>query len=602
MKRIPNVPALCLLSCSALALACGGGKKDGDGRAERAASKGKVLQLFRTSAHKTLDPAKQFDSASAEIVSNVYDTLLEYHYLKRPYEIVPNLLAKMPEQSEDGLTYSFELRDGVHFQDDPCFPGGKGRELTTDDVIYSIKRYADANVNVQSYSLWQGAVAGMDEFREQTKQAGKSADYAKLHISGIVKQDDRRFTITLNRSNPLALLPLAASQLSIVPREAVEHYKEEFERRPVGTGPFRLETLSLRGVTVLVKNPNYHGTYPTEGEAGDDEKGLLAARGKRVPFIDRIELPLIEEPQPAMLKFLTGQLDMIGMDRDNFVKMAYRDETGFHLRPDYAKNFEISSAPALSMEYFVFNLQDPLLGKNKALRQAFAHALDTPAFIDQMRNGRGVPLKTMVPIPIAGSQEDLEAQWYEPNIAKAKQKLAEAGYPDGKGLAPIVIDYRNSSTITRQEFEFQRAQLAKAGIVLKANFQTFSAYLQKVDRGNFQMTLSGWQADYPDAENFYQLLYGPNKPPGPNYSSYANPEYDKLYEQVRFMPDGPERHALFKRMNEIIREDVPIVFTWTPTAVGLRQRWVMNHKRNMMIDLPAKYLDIDTALKAKGLK
>ena len=575
--------------------ACGQKRPGGDGR--------KVFRFgARVSAHKSLDPTKQFDAASAELINNLYDTLLEYHYLKRPYQLQPSLTTKMPELSADGLRYSFELRDGVRFMDDPCFPGGKGRVLNSDDVIYSLKRFADANTNVESYILWQGVVAGMDEFREQTRKLGKKGtNYASLHIAGIEKQDARHFTIRLNKPNPLALLPLGASQLSIVPREAVERYGEEFERHPVGTGPFRLKTLSRRGTIILAKNPDYFQTYPSEGNPGDAEKGLLASAGKRLPLLDEVQLPLHEETQPAILQFLVGQLEWVAMDRDNFLKMAYRDERGFHLKGEFAEKFTIYSEPMLSMEYFAFNMDDKLVGKNRALREAIAYAFDNEGFVREMRNGRGAVLRSPVPLPIAGSQLEIQTNWFTYDLEKAKQKLAEAGFPGGKGLPPIVIDYRSTSTTSRQEFEYRRANLAAIGVTLKANFQTFSSFLDRTDNGNFQVMSGGWQADYPDAENFYQLLYGKNKRPGPNYSNYGDPEYDALFERIRSMPNGAERNALFVRMVALIRRDVPMIFTYAPTAVGMNQRWIRNFKRHMMIDAPFKYIDVDPASQFQGL-
>jgi ABC-type transport system substrate-binding protein len=580
-----------------LALALGGCTGDGGTHGLK-----KVFSMVRGSAHKSLDPVRQFDSASAEIVGNVYDTLLQYSYLERPYALEPDLVTKMPELSADGLGYEFELRDDVRFVDDPCFAGGKGRPLVVDDVIYSLKRYADANLNIKSYALLQGVIEGMDAFHEQSKQRGKATDYAKLSISGVVKHDDRHFSLKLTRKNPLALFPLAATQLSIVPHEAVSYYGRDFENHPVGSGPFVIKRYARRGVMILRKNPHYHQTYPSKGAPGDAEAGLLRDAGKRLPLIDELQLPLIEESQPAMLKFLTGQLDWVAIDRDNFVKMAYHDERGFHLRQDYAKKFTIYSEPYLAIEYFSINLKDPLLGKNKALRQAMAYALDIPGFIARMKNGRGEPLYSIVPPPIAGSVHEVASPWYEHNLELAKKKLAEAGFPGGQGLPPITVEYRHTSGLVRQDFEYHRAQLAEAGITLKGNFQTFTAFLEKVEvTGNFQMAEGGWQADYPDAENFYQLLYGPNKVPGPNATSYANPEYDKLYEQSRFMPNGPERFAIFARLNEIMRQDVPLILEWTPTAVGMNQRWVHNFKRNMMIDIAAKYFDVDAAKKREGV-
>ena len=209
---------------------------------------------------------------------------------------------------------------------------------------------------------------------------------------------------------------------------------------------------------------------------------------------------------------------------------------------------------------------------------------------------RGTP----VPLPIAGSQLDTKAEWFTFDLDMARQKLAEAGFPGGKGLPPITIEYRSPNTMVRQEFEYRRANLAEIGVELKANFQTFSSFLQRTDKGNFQVMSGGWQADYPDAENFYQLLYSKNKRPGPNYSNYNNPEYDALYEQIRFMPNGPERYALFAKMVAILRKDVPMIFTWTPIAVGMKQRWVKNFKRHMMIDAPFKYFDVDLAAQYKG--
>lgn len=599
-RRNPLMLAIVLALASVGGSGCGG---DGGGKKTEPATAGpqqKVLHFYRAEAFKSLDPLMQFDQASNELLSNVYDTLVQYDYLQRPYALQPNLLTKMPELSEDGLTYSFELRDDVFFHDDPCFPGGKGRKMNADDVIYSIERFADANVNVRSYSLLQGVIAGMDEFREQTAKLGKGTDYGKLDISGVNKVDDRHFTIKLTVKTPLALFPFATSMLGIVPREAVVKYGRDFENHPVGSGPFIIRQLARRGTIILEKNPRYHGVYPSAGAPGDDALGLLAAAGKKLPLLDRIELPLIEEPQPRMLKFMSGQLDWVPIDRDNFSKLAFKDDKGFHLQPEYAGKFVLYAEPDLRTEFFVFNSKDPLVGKNKKLRQAIAHAMDVRAYVDQILNGRAELLTTIVPIPIAGSQHDVPSQWYTKDLARAKQLLAEAGYPGGKGLPPIVIEERASNTDSRQRFEFLRAELAQIGIVAQPNFQTFSAFLQRVEAGNFQISEEAWGADYPDAENFYQLVYSKNKAPGPNHGAYNNPEYDRLYEQIRAMPNGPERFALFAKLNDILREELPLLFTYNLARVGLHQPWLKNFKRNIMIDVPFKYLDIDSAAKAKG--
>ena len=523
---------------------------------------------------------------------NVYDTLVEYDYLARPYRLTPGLLESMPEKGADGRSYTFRLKKGVRFHDDPCFEGGVGRELDADDAIYSIKRFADANVNLKSWVLLAGFVSGLDEFREKTRDLGKGVDYDTLEVAGLRKLDDYSFEVEFTRENPLALFPFAMTSMAIVPREAVEKYGEDFASHPVGSGPFRIKQFSFRGTMILEKNPNYHGTYPSEGAPGDAEAGLLAAAGQRLPFLDEVHMPLIEEPQPAMLKFKKGELDWIGIDKDNFPNMAYQDEEGrFHLKEEFAQKYHHYAAPRLTAEYFSFNLQDPLVGPNRTLRQAIAYAVDTPAFIELILNGRALPLQTIVPQPIAGSERDTGFQYYRRDPEMARKKLAEAGYPNGEGLPELVFEYRAATKDARQGFEFIRNELAEVGIRAKASFNTFSAFLKKLESSNFQIASAGWQADYPDAENFFQLVYGPNRTPGPNSSTFSNEEFDALYQQTRYMENGPERFALFARMAGIMKEEVPLLLRYNSIAFGIYQKDVLNMKRHMLIDKPYKFLD-----------
>lgn len=554
----------------------------------------KVFQHYRTSAHKTLDPMKQFDQASAQVVSNVYDRLLGYDYFARPYKLVPVLLEKMPEKQEDGLTYLFTVKKGVVFHDDAAFKDGKGRELKVDDVIYSLKRFADTNVNTLSYVLLEGFIEGLDAFRDESKKQGKAFDYDKHDVSGIKKLSDYTFTLKFTRPNPLALYPFAFSGMSIVAREAVEKYGDDFGNHPVGTGPFYMKTYSRRGIMVLAKNEKYHMSFPSDASAELKASGALKDAGKKLPLVDEVHLPLIEETQPAMLKFKRGELHWIGMNKDEFNNMAYRDASGeFHLKKDFASKFDMYTAEYLSVSYLKFGMDDPIVGKNKALRQAIAYALNARGFVDLMLNSRGVPLNTIIPIPIAGSEKDVGPFWYESNLEMAKKKLAEAGYPDGKGLPELVVEYRGTNKDVRQMFEFVRNELAAAGIKMRANFQTFSNFLKKTNAGNFQIADAGWGADYPDAENFYQLLYSKNKAPGPNDGNFSNAEYDKLYETIKYMEHGPERLKLFKTMNEIIKEEVPLILRYNPLAFGLVQKNVRNLQRNMMDEYPYMYLDIN---------
>lgn len=568
---------------------------------DAAAQQPKVLNYARTTQFESLDPPRQFDSTSHELVSMVYSSLLKYAYLERPFRLEPDLLERMPELSADRLTLTFKLKRGVRFRDDKCFTGGKGRELTADDVLFSLRRFADANVNHKSWFLMEGAIVGLDAYRAATAKAGPQGDTTKLTVEGFKKIDSHTFTIRLTQPNPLFLFALATSATAIVPPEAVATYGDQLAVNPVGTGPFTIDKVDRKGVLRFVKNPNYHGTYPTVGEPGDAEKGLLKDAGKKLPLVDVVEMPLIEEAQPAMLKFLKGELDWQGLDRANFTKMIVRSGDGdWKLNAEFAPRFAIYWTPGTNIAYTALNLRDPLLGGNKKLRQALAHLVDTQAEIDVLSNGRGVKLKSIVPLPLPGNERETGATYYTYDLAQAKKLLAEAGFPEGKGLPPLTVIYGGTTAEVRTGADLTKAKFAAAGVQLKAVFTDFPTFLRNQESGAFQLTESAWLADYPDPENFYQLLYSKNGPPGPNHSGFNNAAYDKAYEAARLMPNGPERIALLRTMNEIIKEEVPIVIGQNTLRFGITQKWLSNFKRNLLAP-EYMYLDVNMALKSKGV-
>lgn len=266
----------------------------------------KIFYHYRISEEKSVDPQRQFDGASAQLVQSVYDTLFQYSYLKRPYVMEPALLEKMPEKQADG-TYHFVARKGVKFHDDEAFPGGKGREFNADDIIFTLKRFSDANVNDQSYALAAGLIEGIDAFRELSKKGGNDFDYSKAEISGVKKVDNYTVSIKFTKDSPLNFQPFAISSMSIVPHEAVKKYGQDFAKHPVGTGPFYMKKYERRGTTILARNVNYWEKFPTEGTDADKE-AIASYGGKQIPFVDEVMLPLIEEAQPQMLKFRKGQL------------------------------------------------------------------------------------------------------------------------------------------------------------------------------------------------------------------------------------------------------------------------------------------------------
>jgi ABC-type transport system substrate-binding protein len=309
---------------------------------------------------------------------------------------------------------------------------------------------------------------------------------------------------------------------------------------------------------------------------------------------------LIEEAQPAALKFLAGELDVRGLDRANFTKLVVRGQGNtFRLADAYAGKFEIYWTPGLGVTYYGLNMKDPLIGQNKALRQALAHSVDAQGQIDTLLNGRGRVLASVVPIELPGSERETGASPRTYDVAAAKALLAQAGYPGGKALAPITVLVAGTSAEARQSFDFLKARMAAVGVPLKGEFLDIPTLTRRIESGNFQMFDYGWQADYPDAENLYQLLYSRNVVPGPNAGSFANDAYDRAYEASRFMVNGPERLKHFKVMNQIVKDEVPIIVTINALRFGITQKWMSNFKRNLLTPEYA-FVDIDMARKKQG--
>ena len=557
----------------------------------------KVLTVARTSPFETLDPPRQFSLQTNDIVVMVYNTLLRFSYLQRPYQLEPDLLERLPELSADKLSYTLTLKKGLRFHDSPAFPGGKGREVTADDVLYSLRRYADARINTKSWFAMEGSVAGLDAWRAATAKAPVKAtqpdELMAVPVEGLQKLDKLRLRIKLTKPNPLFLYTLAMSPTAVVPPEAVRHYGDQFGVNPVGTGPFTLRNAERKGVLHLVKNPHYHGVYPSVAR-----RGLLKDAGRKLPFLDAVHMPLIEEAQPTMLRFLAGELDRVAVDRANFSKMALVEPNGeLRLNDEYGKRFDLHATPSLSVFYFMLNMKDPVLGANKKLRQALAHLVDTGSEINVLLNGRGKPISSIVPLDLPGSERDTGAVRRGYDLAAAKQLLAGAGFPGGQGLPAFTVTFQNTDSNTRNRFDLHRARFAAAGVQLKAQFLDYPSFVKATEGSNFQIADFAWNADYPDAENFYQLLYSKNVAPGPNLGSWVNAAFDRGYEATRHMADGPQRLAHFRAMNALVHEEAPVLFNYAPVRVSITQKWLRNFKRNLL-QPEFEFMDIDLARKA----
>ncbi len=555
-----------------------------------------TLRMATSSKIKSLDPIYADDLYSGTEVSRVYEGLLQYHYLKRPYVLIPNLAEAMPQVSADGKTLTFKIKKGVVFQDDASFKqtGGKGRELVAEDFIFSFKRLADPKNTSPGWWVLDGKIIGLNEWREEASKG--AADYAKA-VEGLKAVDRYTLQITLKQRSAQFLYTLAMPFTSVVPREAVESYGKDFLNHPVGTGPFRIEEYSgpTAGRLVWVKNPTYRTElFPSEGEEGDKEKGLLADAGQPLPRAEKLIVQVFEESQPMWLTFLSGRLDAAGIPKDNFQQAVTANK---ELSPELKeKGIVLAKTADIDVTHFSFNMKDPLFGKNKLLRQALSLAYDETQFIDLFYNGRAISAQGPIPPGIAGHDPNFKNPYRQYNVAKAKDLLAKAGYPNGEGLPPIEYATLSDST-SRQSTEYAQKMFGAIGVKLKVNNYSWPEFQSAVKNKKGQIWSFAWSADYPDGENFLQLFYSKNASPGPNDSNYSNPEFDKLYEQALQMSDTPARTALYKKMTEILVEDCPWIFGAHRIAFSLTQPWLKNYKRHAFEHGTAKYLRVDSALK-----
>ncbi len=578
------------------------------------AEKGKSINYTALAEDpRTLDPAQVSDTTSAEILDQICDSLYQNAYLDRPYKVEPALAAGYPEKrifyeqvQEKGVAksvarmeYTFRLRDDIYFQDDPCFPGGKGRRVTTPDVIYAIKRLADPAVQATGYWLVAGKIKGMDVFFKKAAARGK-ADYT-LDVEGLSAPDDRTLKITLTEPYPAFIYVMSMPYTAPVAHEAVDYYnahgREGLSRHPVGTGAYRLKSWERQHRIILERNPTFRKEYyPHHGAPGDREKGLLDDAGKQLPFLDEVWYTIIPTAQPIWLLFLQGYLDASGVPQEQFDRVI---TSKLDLSDAFVKkgiSLEIGSD--LDIYYITLNMRDPVLGKNTYLRQALSLAYDSDLYNQIYLNGRAINAQGPLPPGVFGYDPDFRNPYKTHDIGKAKELLAKAGYPGGVdsrtgARLELTYDIGSDSTRAREAATFDMRCFEQLGIKMRLQVNTFSQYLERTMKGTFQMTAGGWLADYPDPENFLQLLYGPNKPPNPNSASFSNPEYDRLYERIKTMDDTPERLALIHRMVEIVAGECPWIFNVHTPSYVLRHSWYKNGKNHSISGNYKKYLRID---------
>ena len=604
---------------------------------------------------KHLDPAQSYASDEAVFTRVIYEPPLQYHYLKRPYQLAPLTATEVPQPREiEGgkfTVYEIRIRPGIRYQPHPAFnprhqaldrktieilrspydlPDLATRELVADDYIYQIRRLAHPRLHSPIFGLMADYIVGLREYSERLKKLPEVGAWLELRsypLGGVERVDSHTFRIKLKGRYPQFVYWLAMPFFAPMPWEAEKFFHQPgmvaknftLDWWPVGTGPYMLMENNPNARMVLERNPNYHGEpYPGEGEPGDAAQGLLADAGKMLPFIDKAVYSREKESIPYWNKFLQGYYDASNITAENFdqaVRVAVDGDAT--LTPEMeTRGIGLRTTVAATVYYLGVNWLDPVLGgsseRSRKLRQALAIAVDWEEYLSIFYNGRGIVASGPVPPGIFGFRAGAEGinpqthEWKDGQarrrpLEQAKKLLADAGYTDGrdaKSGQPLVLylDATARGPSDKAQFDWWRKQFAKLSIQLEIRETDWNRFQEKLRKGSQQLFIIGWSADYPDPENFMFLLQGAQSrvsKQGENAANYTNPEFDALFERMRNMPSSPERAQIIDRMTDIYRRDVPWIGGFHPKNFALFHAWLANEKPNEMADNVLKYLRID---------
>ena len=511
---------------------------------------------------RSLDPAQASSVYAKMLVVNLFDTLYRYKYLARPYELAPNLAEGFPQVSSDGLIYTIRIKPGVYFTDDPAFPGGKGRAVSAEDFVYSLKRHFDPATRSQGTWLWQDRIVGLEQWKEE------GADYDQP-VPGLRSLDNQTVQIQLISPFPQLAHTLAQGFSAIVPREAVEHYGQEFPIRPVGSGPYRLQGFNSSGAVLLRNTKFRQHPFDLEAEGYDPETqaslGLEQLEGRIPPFTDRIEVEFIAEDAARWNAFISGETDFIKVPVTQFDRVL-SSRSPPALTADMEAQYQLAANLESGFVHTDFNMDDRRIGnhpdpdqdaRNKALRCAIIKAFDWQKRNDVFYYGIGKVFPGIIPPVAAEFDQDQAGSAAGRDLAGARKLLRESGW-HAANLPELEYGFPSSVT-ERQMFEQFRSFMADIGYpaekIRPLTFATYGDYARAYLNREVMLTTTGWTMDYPDAENTMQLFYGPNSSPGSNSANYNDTEFNRLYRASATMQPSPMRTSMYRNMNRILLED-----------------------------------------------
>lgn len=512
-----------------------------------------IFHYNEQSGIATLDPAFAKNQSIIWAVHQIYNTLVQ---IDDSLHLIPSL-AKSWEIAEDNLTYTFHLRNDVFFQDNDAFPGGKGRKMTAQDVVYSFSRIIDKNTASSGAWIFNNRVDSLQPFTAINDSTFQLKLLAPFHpILGI----------------------LSMQYCSIVPKEVVDKYGKDFRRHPCGTGPFELVAWEEGQALILKRNPSYF------------EKD---SAGNRLPFLDGVHISFFENKATEFLEFQQGRLDFI-----NDIDASFKDEvltkTG-HLRKAWQDKIVLQIHPYLNIEYLgILNDTSLALVKNSPLkdiriRQAINYGFNRRKMMLYVRNSVGLPAESgFIPEGLPSFDSSV-VHGYHYDPAKALELLKEAGYPNGIGLPVIKLE---TIPVYAEFASYIASELLQVGITIQVETVQKSLLLEETAKSDALFFRGSWIADYPDAENYLSVFYGENPAP-PNYTRYKNADFDKLYEKALAEKNDSIRYSIYRQADQLMIKDAPVVPLWYDMVIHLLHPNVKNLIPNSLNLLELRKVRID---------
>ncbi len=651
------------------------------------------------SSPRHLDPTASYWSNDTAYTYQIYEPPYGYHYLKRPFVLVPKTAAEVvhpryidkngnplpddaPGEQVAESVYDVPIKRGVLFQPHPAFakndggeylyhsmkPGELGsrrtpldfkeqgtRELVAEDFVYALKRHATTRITAPIFSTFAQYVIGLKEYgdviRQEDAELRKGLDPASLDkpfldfrkwpLAGATAPEKHLLRIRIKGKYPQWSYWMQMTFTAPIPWEADAFYAQpgmaehglSLDMWPVGTGPFMMAEYVKNRRHLMKRNPNFRGEpYPCEGMPGDREAGLLDDCGKTMPFVDELASTVEKEALPLQGKFRQGFYDLQVFERTD-TGMSYRVamQDSEDVRKEYLdKGFRLNKGSDVNSYFIGFNMLDPSIGdvgskqeqdSHRKIRQAISIALDWDEYSRIFPKKAGDTAMGPLPPGIFGSRQGTRegtnpvthtwvADAAEPGgghyqrraIADAKRLMAEAGFANGRDAKtgrPLVLNYDFYAAPTpenKAEIDWVVRQFAKVDIQLEVRATDNNQFQDKVRKGTYQVFWLGWNADYPDAENFLFLLTtlaGKTKYDGENTANYSNPEYDQLFEQMKMLEDGPQKQKLIDELVAVVQRDAPWTMGFFPFASAAAQQWVHNYKPAILIRDTARFLRVD---------